>query len=255
MTIGTRKDGDFCWINMLTPEPERARAFFGTVLGWTYDDIPGMGHLVQVDGRNIGGLFDLAGPNTPPGTPPHIGIMVKVASADETAERVKALGGQSPAVFDVMTSGRMAVCIDPTGVRFDLWQPLERAGTDADSLHHDTPSWFEARTNDVARATVFYSELFGWSSDTMDMPTGKYTVFRLGDESIAGMVGLSPEMGATAAEWAVHFTVRDADAAVRDAASAGGTIRMPVYDIPGVGRGAGIASPQGVTFHVIEYRG
>ena len=48
---GTRKAGQFCWINMLTPQPAQARAFFGKLLGWTYVEIPGMGHSVQVKGR------------------------------------------------------------------------------------------------------------------------------------------------------------------------------------------------------------
>ena len=65
MTTGTRKSGEFCWINMLTPRPTEARAFFGKLLGWTYGEIPGMGHAVKVGGRDIGGLFDLEGPNTP----------------------------------------------------------------------------------------------------------------------------------------------------------------------------------------------
>jgi hypothetical protein len=66
---GIRKTGQICWTNMLTPQSAQARAFFGTLLGWTYAEIPGLGHRAQVGGRDIGGLFDLKSPNTPPGTP------------------------------------------------------------------------------------------------------------------------------------------------------------------------------------------
>ena len=45
---GTRKPGEFCWINMLTPQPEQARDFFGKLLGWSYFEMPGIGHGVQV---------------------------------------------------------------------------------------------------------------------------------------------------------------------------------------------------------------
>ena len=45
---------------------------------------------IQVNGHDIGGMFDLDGPNTPPGTPPCIGVMVKVDSAD--AMRLSARG-------------------------------------------------------------------------------------------------------------------------------------------------------------------
>ncbi len=36
MATGIRDAGDFCWINILTPRPTEAMAFFARVLGWTY---------------------------------------------------------------------------------------------------------------------------------------------------------------------------------------------------------------------------
>ena len=74
MDNGFRKVGEFCWINMLTPRPAEAMEFFAAVLGWAYFEIPGIGHGIRVGGRDIGGLFDLHGPNTPPGLPPSIGV-------------------------------------------------------------------------------------------------------------------------------------------------------------------------------------
>ena len=139
MSTGTRRVGEFCWINMLTPYPAAAQAFFGKLLGWTYVEMPGMGHRVQVDGHDIGGLFDLASPNTPPGTPPGIGVMVKVESADAVARKVTALGGTAQPAFDVMDAGRMAVCKDPNGAEFDLWEPRKSPGTDADTTSSGAP--------------------------------------------------------------------------------------------------------------------
>lgn len=131
---------------MLTAQPAAAREFFGTLLRWTYVEMPGMGHRVQVGGRDIGGLFDLDGPSTPPGTPPYIGVMVKVDSADATCQRVAALGGRSMPAFDIMDQGRMAVCFDPNGAEFDVWEPRMGQGTDADSTRHGAPSRFETLT-------------------------------------------------------------------------------------------------------------
>lgn len=124
MTTGYRKPGDFCWINLLTPAPEAARAFFAELLEWTYTELPGgMGHRILVGGKNVGGLFDLANPGTPPGTPPGIGVMVRVDDADATVARAAQLGGTSRPAFDIMEQGRMAECTDPNGAAFDLWQP------------------------------------------------------------------------------------------------------------------------------------
>lgn len=55
----------------------------------------------------------------------------------------------------------MAVCFDPNGAEFDVWQPGR--STDADTSHHGVPNWFETITTDVDRAATFYAELFGWT--------------------------------------------------------------------------------------------
>src|SRR5437763_12807982 len=101
MATGIRKTGEFCWINIVTPKPAEAMEFFAAVLGWTYFEMPGIGHGIRVGGRDIGGLFDLHGPSTPPGLPPYIGVMVKVDNADAACETVAALGGTAKPAFDV----------------------------------------------------------------------------------------------------------------------------------------------------------
>jgi len=249
MSTGTRPIGDFCWINMLTPQPAAAREFFARVLGWTYVEMPGMGHRVQVGGRDIGGLFDLDGPATPPGTPPLIGVMVKVANADDAAAHVTSLGGHARDPFDIMDQGRMAVCRDPNGAEFDVWEPKKGQGTDADSALHGAPCWFETMTSDAPRAARFYSALFGWTAEPM--PRQNYTVFRNAGQPVAGI--LPAANGALRPHWAAYFTVRNADETAALAAAAGATVCVAPQHIPGVGRFAGITSPQGVTFYVIAY--
>lgn len=253
MATGTRKAGDFCWINMLTPRPAEAMGFFGRVLGWTYFEMPGLGHDLRVGGRDVGGLFDLEGPNTPPGLTPMIGVMVKVDGADAACGRVAALGGTTKPAFDVAEQGRMAVCFDPNGAEFDVWEPKRMPGTDADSRLHGAPSWFENVTTDVGRATEFYSGLFGWTSEVMPMPGSTYTVFRNGGADVAGMMPITPGMTNPRPHWTTYFTVDDADEAAREAVGLGAEIHMALHDIPGIGRFCGITSPQGVAFNVIRW--
>jgi uncharacterized protein len=254
MTTGTRKTGEFCWINMLTPQSAEARTFFGELLGWTYVEMSGIiGHSVEVGGRSIGGLFDLAAPNTPKGTPPFIGVMVKVESADAACEKVTSLGGTAEPAFDIRDQGRMAVCTDPNGAEFDVWEPKKLLGTDADSNHHGAPSWFETMTTDVDRAAKFYSGLFGWTPEMMPMPGSNYTTFKLGTAYVAGMMRITPRMGEPRPHWATYFTVKDVDETAREAVKLGAQLCVPVRDVPGIGRFRGITSPRGVTFYVIEY--
>jgi predicted enzyme related to lactoylglutathione lyase len=251
MSTGLRKAGDFCWINVVTPQPEQAREFFSRILGWTYFEIPGLGHGVQVGGRDIGGLFDLEGPNVPTCAIPVIGVMVKVDNADATCERVTTLGGTAKPAFDVADSGRMGMCHDPNGARFDVWEPKAMPGSDADKSLHGAPSWSESLTTDVARATTFYTELFGWTAEVKHMPEMDYTVFKNGGTDIAGLMHVPME--GIPPHWGTYFTVDDADEAAKVAVELGATIFVPPMDIPGIGRFCGIISPQGVRFYAIKY--
>ena len=252
MTTGIRKAGDFCWINILTPQPAEARTFFGKLLGWTYSDMDGMGDLIEVGDKKIGGLFDIDSPQTPKGTPPVIGVMVMVDDADEMVKKVKSLGGDAKPPTDIMDNGRMVMCTDPNGANIDLWQARRQHASDADTSQHGVPSWFENYTTDGDRATKFYANLFGWTPEVM--AEMNYTTFKLGNEPpIAGMMAITPEMGEMPSHWMTYFTVNDVDASMRSATEMGGSVFMPPHDIPDVGRFCGLVSPQGVRFMVIKY--
>jgi predicted enzyme related to lactoylglutathione lyase len=251
MATGIRRAGDFCWINIVTPEPAEAMGFFAKVLGWTFYEMPPYGHGVQAGGRDIGALFDLNGSSCPPGMSPVMGVMVKVENADATVEKIRSLGGKADPVGDVADNGRMAVCHDPNGGAFDIWEPKTMPGTDADSSHPGAPSWSETLTTDVAKAREFYTSLFGWTAEVKQMPGMEYSVFRNGGTDIAGLMAIPhPDIPP---HWGTYFTVNDADEAARVAQENGATIFIPPMDIPEIGRFCGIISPQGVRFYAIRY--
>lgn len=250
MTTGKRSQHDFCWINIMTPELDRAAAFFQKALGWSLGETIPSGQVVLVGGLAAGNLIDLAA--CPPGIPPSIGIMVKVADAEATVARVRTLGGSSDGVFEVRGNGLMGVCNDPNGAHFAVWQPLSKDGFECDSHAHGAPTWFETLTPDVDRTAVFYSELFGWTVRRDEMGPGRfYTVFKHGDVPIGG--AMTPPMKDVPAHWVVYFAVKNTDETVRTVQEAGGELCMGPMDIPQVGRIALFKSPQGVSFHVIQY--
>lgn len=251
--MATRRTHEFCWINLLTPRPAEAMEFLASILGWMYFEMPGIGHGIRLGDRNIGGLFDLEGPNTPPGLPPYIGVMVKVDDADAACERVTSLGGTTKPAFDIGEQGRMAVCYDPNGGEFDVWEPKQMHGTDVDPTLHGAPSWFETMTTDVGRATEFYSVLFGWTPHVTRTPEYEYTAFMIGGDPVAGLMQITPEMPGLKPHWGTYFTVDDPDVAAAEAEGLGARLHVPVRDIPGIGRFCGITSPQGVKFYAIRY--
>ena len=243
--MSARIAGEFCWINLLTPTVEDAKAFYAAVLGWTYGEIPGMGWSILADGNAVGGLFDARE------HAPQLGVMVKVDSTDSTVAKVRAAGGQAMDPFDIGPNGRMSVCHDPNGAQVDLWQPLGKPGMEVDSRTPGAPTWFENETTDPARAAEFYKSVFGWTTEAMPHD---YTVFQLGERNVGGMQKLGAGSASEKAHWATYVTVTDAARAVAETTRLGGAVRRGVYDVEEVGQCAALTSPQGVPFAVIEYR-
>jgi len=257
MTTGTRPTHDFCWINLMSPEGAKARAFFASLFGWTYAEMPGApgAQLIQVKGLTAGAFMDLDEVKMPPGIPPVIGLMVRVDDADATVKRARSLGGKAEDAFDAQEDGRMAWLTDPCGAMISIWQPKKKLTADCDSHANGAPSWFETLTTDPARAAAFYAGLFGWKVEEQPAAPGmSYTLFKLGDRPIGGAMKMPPQAGDTPSHWGTYFAVDDADGTAARGVELGGKLCIPPQDIRGVGRFALLLSPQGVSFHLLQYK-
>ena len=118
---------------------------------------------------------------------------------------------------------------------------------------HGAFSWSELMTTDPDAAREFYTQLFGWGSKAMEMPTGTYTTLQVGDASIAGMMKIPADSKGVPPNWGCYVTVSDVDATCKRAAQLGGKVIVPVMEVPTVGRMAVIQDPQGAVLSVITY--
>jgi hypothetical protein len=118
---------------------------------------------------------------------------------------------------------------------------------------HGAFSWCELMTTDPDAARSFYGRLLGWGSRAMEMPSGKYTVFQVGETSVGGMMKIAADSPSQTPAWGCYITVKDVDATCRRATELGGKVLLPAMDVPTVGRMAMIRDPQGAVFSVISY--
>jgi uncharacterized protein len=249
-------DGAPVWVDLGAPDVARAAEFYGSVFGWTFEsagpEAGGYGMFTQ-GGKTVAA----AGPLTEQGAAPSWTLYFKTADADGTAEAVRKAGGTVRAEpDDVMSEGRFAQFTDPAGAMFAVWQPGNTKGLGAVN-DPGTLCWTELATPDVPGAKSFYSDVLGWQTDDQPMGEFTYTVVRPagGGENSAqgGIMPLSPEMAAAGAtvRWQPYFEVADCDAAAAAVTANGGTLVVPVNDVPGVGRFAVALDPDGAQFAVI----
>ena len=117
--------GDWIWNELLTPDVNKALAFYESVFGYTHDEMK-MGDgatyyiLKSADGKSRAGLMKAPHADTPPMWMPY----VRVEEADATAARVAPLGGKlMMAPQDVPTIGRLGALFDPLGAAIAIIQP------------------------------------------------------------------------------------------------------------------------------------
>ena len=117
---------------------------------------------------------------------------------------------------------------------------------------HGAFSWNELPTGDPAAAAAFYGHLFGWRVETMNMGDGDYHVVKVGDTAVGGIMK-TPAAVPMPPSWGCYVTVDDIAATVAATSAFGGKVLVPPMDVPGVGRMAVIADPQGATLSVMQY--
>ncbi len=114
-------------------------------------------------------------------------------------------------------------------------------------------SWCELITSDLAGAKEFYGKLFGWQLETCPMEGMEYTMIKVGDREIGGMMTTPPEAEGMPSTWGTYVTVADVDFVAAEAEKIGGKVLVAPQDIPDVGRFCVILDPQGAFISAITY--
>ena len=117
--------------------------------------------------------------------------------------------------------------------------------------------WYELMTPDPAGSKAFYDSVVGWDIDTQSAVPGdtEYRMIKRSDGGNAGgVLTLTDAMREHGARpvWLGYLQSGDVDATVAATEAAGGKAMMPATDMPGVGRIAMVADPQGAPIYVMK---
>jgi predicted enzyme related to lactoylglutathione lyase len=117
--------------------------------------------------------------------------------------------------------------------------------------------WYDLMTTDMPAAESFYGSVVGWRAEDSGMPGHAYTLLKAGDRPAGGMMALPPESAQNGVPpcWTGYVAVGDVDAAAAAFAADGGTVHKAPQDIPGVGRFAVVADPQGAVLCLFRGQG
>jgi len=113
--------------------------------------------------------------------------------------------------------------------------------------------WHEQVSSDPKQAQDFYTQLFGWGTETFKPGELDYEAIASGGQTHGGF---SKAMeGAPPPHWLSHVRVENVDETVEKAKSAGGKLLAGPFDMEDIGKMAIIADPQGAYISVYQPAG
>jgi uncharacterized protein len=117
--------------------------------------------------------------------------------------------------------------------------------------------WYDAMTSDLKAAETFYTQVLGWAAKDAGMLDRRYTIVSAGMAMVGGLMPITAEAAAMGAKpcWTGYVGVPDVDAFAQRVKAEGGAVHRPPKDIPGVGRFAVVADPQGAVFILFKGNG
>lgn len=120
------------WTELNTHDADKAMAFYGQSLGWTFDSMPMAGdvpyYICMSNGETVGGIFTMTDPMFA-SVPEHWMTYFSVDDVDDRVEMAKKNGAtiiREP--FDIPTIGRVAIVQAPGGSVTGWMTPSDLAG-------------------------------------------------------------------------------------------------------------------------------
>jgi predicted enzyme related to lactoylglutathione lyase len=259
------------WLDVVARDLDGAKRFYAGLFDWTFTDAipaeaPGNYLIASIGGQDVAAI------GSPDDGPEGVWrTYIAVDDADACAKEVEAEGGTvTLAPVDAGPGGRRAVCVDPRGAVFSLWQARKRLGA---QLVNEPGSWnfSDLLTTDPHTAAPFYEALFGWEIDDVGFATmirrpgyGEHLATTVdpgirerqadamappGFEDAVAWMNVIPEGRDEA--WQVSFTVADRDSASATAQELGATVIGT--DDGEWTKSATIRDPQGAEFVVSQF--
>ncbi len=257
----TKTHGNWIWYELMTPDPEGAKAFYDKVAGWTMSTSHGgnmdYGFITCADGGMTGGMLRLTAGMADHGARPTWIGYIGVDDVDAILPQIEAKGGKAlmPA-RDVEMAGRIAMVADCCGAPFYVMTPTPPPGGGESTAFSATPNmgrcgWNELMAGNADNATGFYTSLFGWSlPDPMDMGAmGKYQFVAHDGLTTGAIMNKMAEMPVPF--WSHYFWVPGIDAAAAAITANSGTVINGPMEVPGGDWIVQGIDPQGAMFSLV----
>jgi len=225
--------GEPCWVDLSAEDVEGAKAFYGGLFGWTWDDVHTpqgfIYSMAQKEGHNVAGLGPAPQEILDMGLRSVWNTYLAADSVDVVYQKAIECGGTGlMEPMDVMTSGRIAYILDNQGAAVGIWQAGDHRGAQL-IKEPGSLSWSELYVPDVGSATEFLAAVFGLDAEPSDMGPMSYTLLKAAGEIVAGVM-TPPEN--VPPSWSAYFATADVNETASKVAELGGSVINGPFNTP-----------------------
>lgn len=248
--------GTPCWVSLMARDLNASQEFYGELFGWEFHrDTRQLGphlgpHLrAQLGDLAVAGLGEITGSL---GLPVAWMPYVAVEDADASCALIRESGGTvGVGPLESEWGGRVAVAADPSGAAFGVWQTDGNVGVSPDG-RPGTSIWNELTVHDSAQVTTFYSTVFGYEIQPLDVPEADYHTMVAHGHPVGGLNGVGKALPrGHGALWVTYFAVRSVVGAAGLVEKLGGSLTHGPRESP-YGLYARVRDREGAPFAVIE---
>ncbi|HEV8063509.1 MAG TPA: VOC family protein [Acidimicrobiales bacterium] len=213
-TTTVARSGDIAYVSAWVGDVERAVAFYGSVLGWSFREAERPGSRQTEGVRPHHGVAQWSGE-------PTLFVCYLVDNLEEALSKVTAAGG----TFEPPTDepwGLTAQCRDNQGMALALYQPPAGqwpARWAVNGERQGDVSYVTMHVVDSTLAREFYGSVLGWTFSPGHVEDG------WGPDDVSVMVGMGG--GSSSMSCSAMYRVDDIQSAVERVRAAGGTATDP----------------------------
>lgn len=260
----TDSGGEFIWYELMTPDPEGAKAFYDAVVGWDIEPQPAgpMDYRMirRSDGGMAGGVLRLTEDMTAHGARPIWLGYIYVDDVDAAVASIERAGGKVlMPKSEAAGVGPIAMVTDPQGAPFYVMKPIppaDRPNAKSDVFSPDAVQrvgWNELSTSDAVAALAFYTSQFGWEKgDAMPMGNkGDYRFINLRGRMLGAIFPSDAGALQEQPHWRFYFRVPSILAAKETIEARGGKVAHGPMEVPGGDNIIIGVDPQGAEFALV----
>ncbi len=241
---------------LVTPDLEAAKAFYGGLFGWQFTDVAGTRPpyaVATLDGHVVAGVAERPVPQGQQRQSAWLGFF----SVTDVAASVTAASDRGGRVLAALRSvpglGTEAVLADPQGAVFGVL--ASASGDPPDSLKPvGTWIWRSLLTTDAVSDVAFYQAMFGYKTYTLPAPAGEQHILLASEDYARATANTLPtNRPGMHPHWLNFVRVVDAGQAATKATSLGGHVLVAPHTDRHGGQIAVVADPQGAPVGLFEW--